>query len=88
MAWLPICRETGFIYWVFQTGCFAPGSTRNDWGTSRPCLFPPTAVKSKPPAMRVVVDSDNRIYDANSTPVFQHTFFDRSGRRVLRLYQY
>jgi hypothetical protein len=29
----------------------------NDWGTSRPCLFPPMAVKSKPPAVRVVVDS-------------------------------
>jgi hypothetical protein len=43
--------------WVFQTGRFAPGSTRNDWGTSRPCLFPPMAVKSKPPAVRVVVDS-------------------------------
>jgi len=27
--------------WVFQTGCLAPGFTRNDWGTSRPCLFPP-----------------------------------------------
>ncbi|MDH3884581.1 MAG: hypothetical protein OET63_10220 [Desulfobacterales bacterium] len=29
----------------------------NDWGTSRPWLFPPMAVKSKPPAVRVVVDS-------------------------------
>jgi hypothetical protein len=29
----------------------------NDWGTSRPFLFPPMAVKSKPPAVRVVVDS-------------------------------
>jgi hypothetical protein len=37
------------IDWVFQTGCEAPGFTRNDWGTSRPCLFPPMAVKSKPP---------------------------------------
>jgi len=45
------------VDWVFQTGCFAPGSTRNDWGTSRPWLFPPMAVKSKPPAVRVVVDS-------------------------------
>ena len=35
----------------------APGFTRNDWGTSRPCLLPPVAVKSKPPALRVVVDS-------------------------------
>jgi hypothetical protein len=43
--------------WVFQTGCVAPGFTRNDWGTSRPCLLPPMAVKSKPPALRVVVDS-------------------------------
>ncbi|MGD9182563.1 MAG: hypothetical protein PVG15_13870 [Desulfobacterales bacterium] len=42
---------------VFQTGCIAPGFTRNDWGTSRPCLLPPMAVKSKPPALRVVVDS-------------------------------
>ena len=47
------------IDWVFQTGCFAPGSTRNEWGTSRPCLLPPTAAKSKPPALRVVVDSQN-----------------------------
>ncbi|MGD9228565.1 MAG: hypothetical protein PVF26_18815 [Desulfobacterales bacterium] len=46
--------------WVFQTGCFAPGSTRNDWGASRLCLFPPVAVKSKPPAVRVVVDSFSR----------------------------
>jgi uroporphyrinogen decarboxylase len=30
----------------------------NDWGTSRPCIFPPMAVKSKPPAVRVVVDSE------------------------------
>jgi hypothetical protein len=29
----------------------------NDWGTSRPCLLPPMAVKLKPPAVRVVVDS-------------------------------
>ena len=42
--------------WVFQTGCFAPGFTHNDWGTSRPCLLPPLAIKSKPPALRVVVD--------------------------------
>ena len=35
--------------WVFLT--------RNDWGASRPCLFPPLAVKSEPPAVRVVVDS-------------------------------
>ena len=41
----------------FPNRCFAPGSTRNDWGTSRPCLFPPLAVKSKPPTLRVVVDS-------------------------------
>jgi hypothetical protein len=46
--------------WVFQTGCFARESTaltRNDWDTSRPCILPPMAVKSKPPAARVVVDS-------------------------------
>ncbi|MDH3885992.1 MAG: hypothetical protein OET63_17360 [Desulfobacterales bacterium] len=48
-------------YWVFQTGRFASGSTRNDWGTSRPCLFPPMAAKSKPPAVRVVVDSKLRV---------------------------
>jgi len=36
----------------------ASGSTRNDWGTSRPCLLPPMAVKTKPPAVRVVVDSE------------------------------
>jgi Xaa-Pro aminopeptidase len=30
----------------------------NEWGTSRPCLLPPAAVKSKPPALRVVVDPD------------------------------
>jgi len=35
----------------------APGSTRNDWSASRPCLLPPMAVKSKPPAVRMVVDS-------------------------------
>ncbi len=44
--------------WVFQTGCFAAGFTRNDWGTSRPCILPPVAVKSKPPAVRVVVEPD------------------------------
>jgi hypothetical protein len=46
--------------WVFQTGYFAPGSTRNDWGTSRPCLLPPMAVKSKPSRSQVgmVVDSE------------------------------
>ncbi|MGD8657717.1 MAG: hypothetical protein PVG28_16470, partial [Desulfobacterales bacterium] len=49
-----------YLDWVFQTGCFAPGSTRKDWGTSRPCLFPPMTAKSKPPAMRVVVDSNER----------------------------
>jgi hypothetical protein len=46
--------------WVFQTGCFAPGFTAlfsTIWGTSRPCLLPPMAVKSKPSALRVVVDS-------------------------------
>ena len=43
--------------WVFQTGCFAPGFTGNDRGTVCPCLFPPLAVKSKPPVVRVVVDS-------------------------------
>ena len=48
-------------YWVFKTWCIAPGSTRNDWGTTRPCLFPPMAVKSKPPAARVVVDSKLRV---------------------------
>jgi len=42
--------------WVFQTECFAPGSTHNERGTARPCLLPPLAVKSKPPAVRVVVD--------------------------------
>jgi hypothetical protein len=31
--------------------------TLNDWGTSRLCLFTPMAEKSKPPALRVVVDS-------------------------------
>ncbi len=50
-------RARESIDWVFQTGCFAPGFTRNDWGTSRPCLFPPMAVKSKPPAVQVVVDA-------------------------------
>jgi hypothetical protein len=50
-------RTQMIVDWVFQTGCFAPGSTRNDWGTLRPCLLPPMAVKSKPPALRVVVDS-------------------------------
>ena len=32
----------------------------NDWGTSRPCLLPPVAVKSKPPAVRVFVDCSER----------------------------
>jgi hypothetical protein len=43
--------------WVFQTGCFAAGFTHNDRGTARPCLLP-VAVKSKPPAVRVVVNPD------------------------------
>ena len=46
---MEIIDDTHEDNWVFQT--------RNDWGTSRPCLFPPMAVKSKPPAVRVVVDS-------------------------------
>jgi len=29
----------------------------NDRGTARPCLLPPAAVKSKPPAVRVVANS-------------------------------
>ena len=29
----------------------------NDRGTSRPCLLPPMAIKSKPPAVLVIVDS-------------------------------
>jgi hypothetical protein len=33
----------------------------NEWGTSRPCLFPPMAAKSKPPAVRVVVDFERKI---------------------------
>ncbi len=69
----------GSFYWVFQTGCFAPGFTRNDWGTSRPCLFPPMAVKSKPPAVRVVVDSniENLVPGARS---------ESSGFAVLECY--
>jgi L-ascorbate metabolism protein UlaG (beta-lactamase superfamily) len=52
--------------WVFQIPPrrdFARESTVSTalfstiWGTSRPCLLPPMAVKSKPPALRVVVDS-------------------------------
>jgi hypothetical protein len=43
--------------WAFQTGRFAPGITRNDRGTACPCLLAPLAVKSKPPAGRVVVGS-------------------------------
>jgi hypothetical protein len=31
----------------------------NDCGISRPCLFPPLAVKSKRPVARVVVDQAN-----------------------------
>jgi len=44
--------------WVFQTGCFAAGFTHNDRGTACPCLLPPMAVKSKPPAVRAVVEPD------------------------------
>jgi hypothetical protein len=44
--------------WVFQTRCLEPGFTHNDRGTSRPCLLPPVALKSKPPAVRVVVEPD------------------------------
>ena len=46
------CQEIRIYDWVFQT--------RNDWGASRPCLLPPMAAKSKPPAVRVVVDSEFR----------------------------
>ena len=59
-----IINDLIFIDWVFQTGCIAPGSTAlffNDWGTSGPRILPPIAVKSKPPALRVVVDSAKRI---------------------------
>jgi hypothetical protein len=44
--------------WVFQTRCLEPGFTHNDRVTSRPCLLPPVALKSKPPAVRVVVEPD------------------------------
>jgi len=57
--------------WVFQTGCFAPGSTRNDWGTSRPCLLPPMEVKSKPPAVRVVVDSIHTVAASTQLTYFR-----------------
>ena len=54
-----LLKTMGFVIGFIQTGCFAPGSHRivfNDWGASRPCLLPLMAVKSKPPALRVVVD--------------------------------
>jgi hypothetical protein len=47
------------VNWVFKIPPWrdcASDSTHNDRGTSRPCLLPPVAVKSKPPALRVVVD--------------------------------
>jgi hypothetical protein len=62
-------------YWAFQTGRFAPGSTRNDRGTSRPCLFPPMAVKSKPPAVRMVVDSKLRVNASNEIFLFVWRLF-------------
>jgi caffeoyl-CoA O-methyltransferase len=55
--------------WVFQTGCFAPGFTRNDQGTACPCLLPPLAVKSKPPAVRVVVDSQISFLQTNQLKI-------------------
>jgi hypothetical protein len=54
-------KPSRHLDWVFQTGCCALGFTCNDWGTLRPCLFPPMAVKSKPPAMQMVVDSADMI---------------------------
>jgi hypothetical protein len=48
----------------------APGFTRNDRGTSRPCLLPPTALKSKPPALQVVVDSARQQLSGKFTNVF------------------
>jgi len=49
------CLRLGFPNRVFRTRFHRV--VFNDWGTSCPCLLPPLAVKSKPPAMRVVVDS-------------------------------
>ena len=49
-----------FLVWVFKIPPrrdFAFRSTRNDWGTSCPCFLPPTALKSKQTALRLVVDS-------------------------------
>jgi len=73
-----ISREerVGASDWVFQTGCFAPGSTRNVWGTSRPCLFQLMAVKSKPPALRVVVDSNSLARK------LWHTFHHRINEKI------
>ena len=46
--------------WVFYTGCFAPIK-------ALPCLcfFAPMAEKSKPPALQVVGDSFNKIFNFN-----------------------
>jgi hypothetical protein len=82
--WRSIMR----IIWVFHTGCQAPGSTRNDWGTSYPCLFPPMAVKSKPPALRVVVDTGNpTTYLYNYHANFAH-FQNYNVFKSLLIYQY
>jgi hypothetical protein len=49
----------------------------NDRGTSRHCLLPPMAVKSKPPALRVVVDpavfTTNIIQFRLKFPIFNPT---------------
>jgi hypothetical protein len=45
----------------------------NDWGTSRPA-FTAMAVKSKPPAMRVVVDSQRDIFGADNRLTFEICF--------------
>ena len=49
----------------------------NDWGASRPGLFPSMAVKSKPPALRVVVNSD---YVLDRIPSYEKLGFVSIGK--------
>jgi hypothetical protein len=71
--------------WVFQTGCKAPGFTRNDRGTSLPCLFPPMAVKSRQrrtsPSHRAGMVVDSQLILCGS-PFLLMSFFQRQSLGV------
>ena len=45
----------------------------NDWGTACACFWPPLAVTSKPPAMRVIVGSGSHYINRRKTIILGFT---------------